>query len=301
MRPSRILVTGAAGHIGQHLLRELSGRGHDVFASDLLNHLHMHRCDVGEYRQVERLFRWSCPETVYHLAAEFGRHNGEMYYENLWRTNVVGTRNVLSVAGQYASQVVIFSSSEVYGDWAGTMVETVPETHAIHHLNEYAITKWVNELQALNSDTSTVRVRLFNTYGPGEVYHPYRGAVPRFIHHALKGIPYTVYLGHSRTHSYVEDTVRTLANITDNFIPGEVYNIAGTERVTMKELSDLILASVGIDDVSLGVLYKDAEPRTTLHKEVDVTKAQRDLQHASTVPLAQGIERTVRWMKDLVR
>jgi dTDP-glucose 4,6-dehydratase len=87
----KILVTGGLGFIGSHLIRELRKRGHEVWVCDLMhsddeNYI---RCDVSKYRQVERLFEEHEFEYVYHAAAEYGRWNGEDYYENLWLTNVV--------------------------------------------------------------------------------------------------------------------------------------------------------------------------------------------------------------------
>ena len=94
---SRILVTGGLGAVGTILVKELAGRGHAVHVSDRLHHhaANYTRCDVGEFRQVERLFAGEPFDYVYHLAAEFGRWNGEDYYESLWRTNVVGTKHLL--------------------------------------------------------------------------------------------------------------------------------------------------------------------------------------------------------------
>ena len=86
-----------------------------------------------------------------------------------------------------------------------------------------------------------------------------------------------------------------MANIVDNFVPGEVYNIASTEYHDIKTLSDLILAAVGIDDRL--VEYKEAEPFTTKDKKVDVAKAVRDLDHAPRIELAEGVPRTVAWMR----
>ena len=195
--------------------------------------------------------------------------------------------------------MIFFSSSEVYGDYRDVMYEDVMDKVAIKQMNDYAMSKWVNEMQILNStagfDTETVRVRLFNTYGPGEYYSDYRSVICLFIYRALHDIPYTVYTKHKRTSSYVYDTVRTLANILDNFKPGEVYNIAGSELHDMKMASDIILNYLGKDD-SL-VEYRDKQDDTTLIKKVDTTKAVRDLEHKSTVPLEEGIPRTIEWQK----
>jgi dTDP-glucose 4,6-dehydratase len=154
-------------------------------------------------------------------------------------------------------------------------------------------------MQILNSaamfGTETVRVRLFNVYGPGEHYTPYRGVIPKFIYKALHDQPYTVYLGHKRTFEFVEDICRTLANIIDNFKPGEVYNLGSEQQFEIKYVSDLILKTLGKDDSK--VIYKKEEPFTTRVKMPDSTKAQRDLNHRITVPLKLGIPKTVEWFK----
>ncbi len=303
MESHRVLVTGGGGFIGTHLVDELRSRGHEVVAVDLYNSEREDylRCDVREFRQLERAFRDRKFDAVYHLAAEYGRWNGEDYYENLWQTNAIGTKNVLRLQEKLRFRLVFFSSAEVYGDYRGPMAEDVMEKVPITQLNDYAITKWAGELMCLNSaeqfGTETVRVRPVNCYGPGEHYTPYRGFIPKFIYLALHDQPYVVYKGHKRIIDYVEDTCRTFANILDNFIPGEVYNVAGRpewER-DVKGYSDIVLKAVGRDD-SL-VSYKDAEPFTTHAKLIDCTKAVRDLKHDPKVPPEEGIRRTVAWMR----
>jgi dTDP-glucose 4,6-dehydratase len=298
---AKVLVTGGRGFIGSHLVKELRGRGHEVWVCDLMhcdaeNYV---RCDVSKYRQVERLFEEHDFDYVYHAAAEYGRWNGEDYYENLWLTNVVGTKNILRMQERKRFRMIFFGSAEVYGDYDGVMSEDVMDKVPVRQMNDYAIAKWVNELQIMNSEamfgTETVRVRLFNVYGPGEHYTPYRGFIPKFIYKALHDEPYTVYLGHKRTLEYVEDISRALANIIDNFKPGEVYNLGGDEQYEVKYVSDLILKCLGKDDSK--VTYKDSEPFTTRVKTPVSSKAKRDLGFQLTVPIEEGISRTVEWFK----
>ncbi len=241
---------------------------------------------------------------MYHLAAEYGRWNGEDYYENLWDTNVVGTKHMLRLQEKLKFKMIFFSSAEVYGDYDGVMTEDVMLNNPIrdtYQMNDYAISKWAGELMCLNSakmfGTETVRVRPVNCYGPLEHYTPYRGFIPKFIYHALLKKPYTVYKGHKRIIDFVEDSCRTWANIIENFIPGEVYNVGGRPEWEMdiKGYSDLILKEVGIDDSI--VTYKEAEPYTTKIKTMDFTKSVRDLRHDPKITPAEGIRRTVSWMK----
>ena len=301
----KILITGGLGAIGAALSAELRQRAHKVWVCDLPhaagpNYI---RTDVSDYRQVQHMLGKVEPEFVYHLAAEFGRRNGEDYFEKVWRSNAIGTKNMLRFQEAIGFRMVFSSSSEVYGDWAELMTEDVLDLHPIRQMNDYAISKWVNEQQIMNSadrfNTETVRVRLFNTYGPGEYYSEYRSVICRFIYHALHNLTYTVFLNHHRTSTYIDDTIRTLANICDpeRFKPGEVYNIAGHEYHDIKQLSDLILGMLDKDD-SL-VEYLPIEDHNTRDKHGDITKAVQDLDHQPTVALAEGLPQTIAWQKQI--
>ncbi|HEV3416248.1 MAG TPA: NAD(P)-dependent oxidoreductase [Pirellulales bacterium] len=310
----KILVTGGRGTVGSVLTRDLAARGHGVVSCDLTHGTDeigfslrtdvekptYVRCDVGDSRQLARIFDVMGPfDVVYHLAAEFGRWNGEDFYEQVWRTNAVGTKNVLRLQEQHRFRLVHFSSSEVYGDWDDVMAEDVMEKHEIKQMNDYALSKWVNECQIRNSrvqfGTESVVVRLFNTYGPGEYYSPYRSVNCRFMYCGLMGLPWVVFRNYYRSSTYVDDTVRSLANICTNFKPGEVYNIGSNQYHSIEELSDMVLKVTGADPRL--VEYRDAEVLTTRVKKVDNSKAVRDLGHTESVTLEEGVRRTVEWMR----
>ena len=302
---ARILVTGGKGFIGTNLVAELRSRGHEATTCDIVHgedERHI-RADVGSYWQLLRIFDRQSFDYVYHLAAEYGRWNGEEHYENLWSTNLVGTKNILRLQEKHKFKQIFFSSCEVYGDHDGEIAEDLMDRIPIKQMNDYAISKWAGELQVLNSaemfGTETVRVRPLNCYGPHEYYSPYRGVIPIFAYRALMDLPYTVYRGHHRIFDYVSDTCRTLANIVDHFIPGEVYNVGSREEwiTDIKHLSDVVLGCLGKTDNQ--VTYKDAEPFTTRTKKVDMSKARRDLDHSPPVPLEEGVARYIEWMKSV--
>ena len=311
----KILITGSKGVIGSWLTKLLLKKKYDVYGLDLLNDPleagweqqmsikqgNYSRCDVSEFRQLERYFKRYGPfDFVYHAAAEFGRWNGEDYYEQLWRTNVIGTKHVLRLQEKLGFKLIHFSSSEVYGDYKGLMTEDVMNQIEIKQLNDYAMTKWVNEMQIDNSKklhkTQTVIVRLFNTYGPGEWYHAYRSVNSKFCYCALNKLPIVVYRGHERTSLYIQDACRTLSNIISNFKDGEIYNIGGKEEHTMEKLADLIWSQTKTNRKL--ITYKKSEPLTTISKKVDLSKATRDLNHRITVNLESGIKRTLSWMRE---
>jgi dTDP-glucose 4,6-dehydratase len=305
---SKILVTGGAGFIGTNLTHELRTRGHNVYTCDILqSHDPQHfRVDCGEFRQFEDALRQiGNVDYVYHLAAEYGRWNGEDHYENLWRTNVVGTKHALHLQRIYGFRMIFFSSAEVYGDYDGLMSESVMDQVSILQMNDYAISKWTGEMQCLNAASAwgneIVRVRPVGCYGPHEYYSPYRGVIPIFVYSALAKKPFRVNRGHKRIFDYVEDTCRTFANIINNFKPGEVYNVGGKEdwTVTIEDLAKIVIDVTGCDP-SLAQ-YTGEEAFTTKVKVVDFSKARRDLDHDPKINLEEGVKRYALWVKEVYK
>lgn len=303
----KILVTGGLGFIGTNLVYELRARGYDVWTCDILQGADPQhfKVDTGVYQQMDWIFRHYKFDYVYHLAAEYGRWNGEDHYENLWRTNVIGTKNMLRLQEIHRFRMIFFSSAEVYGDYDKLMTEDVMEKVPIKQMNDYAISKWAGELQCLNSstmfNTETVRVRPVGCYGPYEYYSRYRGVIPIIVYSCLRGSKFTVYRGHMRIFDYVEDTCRTFANIVNNFIPGEVYNVGGSEDwgISIEDLADIILKETGAK--SSLAQYKGEENFTTRVKIVDFSKSRKDLQHNPTVDIKEGIRRYVAWMRKVYK
>jgi dTDP-glucose 4,6-dehydratase len=311
----RVLITGSKGVVGTMLSETVKSRGHHVFGVDLDHHdgeigwehsmsdgdFLYARCDVGNFRELERVFEKAGPfDFVYHTAAEFGRWNGEDFYERVWHSNAIGTKNIIRLQERFKFKLIHFSSSEVYGNYEGVMSEDVMEATEVKQLNDYALSKWVNEQQIKNSaaqyGTESVIVRLFNTFGPGEWYHPYRSVNAKFCYHALIGRPITVYRDHHRTSTYLTDACRTLANIMDNFKPGETYNIGGTEYHDIETLAKLVWDYTKADPGL--VHFAESEILTTRAKRVDVNKAVRDLNHHAEVSLEEGVKRTIDWMRE---
>lgn len=301
---SRILVTGSKGTLGTPLVKELMKRGHEVWQCDFQHQRDDNyiRADVSNYRHLQRVFEANQYDYVYHLAAEFGRINGEEYYDTLWETNVIGTRNILEWQRRKGFRLIFASSSEIYGDKiTGILSEELPLNESIIQHNDYAVTKWVNEIQIMNFEkrhgNECVRLRFFNAYGPGEYYHNYRSVVSLFCYRALFAIPYQVYEGYHRVFMYIDDFIPTPANVIDNFIPGEVYNIGGEEYRSVRELSNLILGYLELDDHLVEYLPEDKH--NVLNKRPDITKAKLAFGHNPTITLEEGIPKTIEWMKSI--
>ena len=170
-------------------------------------------------------------------------------------------------------------------------------------MNDYAISKWANEMQIRNSikmfNTETVIIRLFNTYGPGEYYHPYRSVNCKFCYHALHNLPITVYKGHYRSSTYIDDCIRTVANISDNFISGRVYNIGSDQFHDIETLAQIIwnYTKAPLDLIE----YKESEMLTTKLKKVNIDLSIKELGHIQTISLEEGVKKTIDWMKEYYR
>lgn len=304
----KILITGGTGTLGKPLATELTKRGHDVWTCGRSHGEYKHiRCDVAEARQVESVFQQVKPDVCYHFAAEFGRINGQHYPEQLWKTNCLGTRNVIESCLDHDTRLIFSSSSEAYGDLAdtGRLVEYRLDKEVPRFHNEYALSKWTNEQQIQtaikNQGLNATILRFFNIYGPGEKYSEYRSVVCLFIYRALRDMPVTVYTGTHRSFLFVDDWAAAVANVVDAAAEnGEAFNIGSEEYVDLATLWDAVVEVVGGTEpgaVASPVLRIKNEVSNIADKLPDIRKAKTRLGMKESVTLREGLKRTADWMR----
>lgn len=309
----RILVTGSEGTLGSKLVAELISRGHEVFGLDLQHSSTPdgYRADIAEARQVAAVFEEVRPNVVYHLAAEFGRNNGEHFYEQLWRTNAIGTRNIIDACIKHDAHLVFASSSEAYGDTAETgeaLHEDILLTQVPNFHNEYALSKWANEKQiqiaSKNRGLRATTLRFFNAYGPGEHYNNYRSVVCLFIYRMLHDLPITVYRDYHRVFMWVGDWARTVANVADctELLEGlplhqRTINVGGSEYVSIETLVSKLKALIPESKSVITLLPKETANIT--NKRPDNFRAGIMLDHECRVDLDHGLPLTVEWQRNL--
>lgn len=324
----RIFITGIDGVLGSTLKKKLRGQGHEVFGCSLAHSAdpNVVRADVSESRQLTQAFQvFDSPyrnvDLVYHFAAEFGRKNGQEYYENLWRTNCIGTRNVIEECTARGVKLVFASSSEAYGlseeySQGLSLSEGMLDTNPPQFHNEYALSKYTNERQiftaARNENLDAIVLRFFNVYGPPEYFSPYRSVACQFAYRLLKGMPITVNRGGFRSHLWIGDWANTVSNIarettlTDLAFkrdwPGSagtpyvpVFNIGGTEYESMESLYNRLVDI--IQPVNPNVTFVDTEEKNSATKRPDNTLAEEWLNHNPTTSMAYGLQQTVDWMR----
>ncbi|MDF1593264.1 MAG: GDP-mannose 4,6-dehydratase [Desulfobacterales bacterium] len=262
----KVLVTGGAGFIGSHLAEAFLEKGDEVYIIDDLSTGSMENIQPLQqdprfagriFITVDTIFNHdalleligTC-DRVFHLAAAVGvRYILDNPLESI-RTNIQGTEKVLELCAKFKKKVLITSSSEVYGKHVhAPLVETdnIIYGPSSKFRWSYAASKLMDEFTALayfrTNGLKVTIARLFNTVGPRQT-GAYGMVIPRLVSQALKNIPLTVYgTGQqSRTFTYVKDVVAALMALMEtDSSAGEVFNIGGTEEITILDLAEKII------------------------------------------------------------
>jgi len=275
----RILITGGAGFIGSHLAEALLAAGHQVTVIDDLStgcfaniepltaHPRFHFAieTITNETVMDRLTS-EC-DFVFHLAAAVGVTLIVRSPVHVIQTNVLGTEAVLRVANRYRRPVLLASTSEIYGK-----SEAVPfHEEADRVLGpttrsrwSYSTSKAVDEFLALayhkEKGLPVIITRLFNTIGPRQTGQ-YGMVVPRFVTQALAGQPITVYGDGRQTRCFTDvlDVVRALILLMETpAARGQIFNVGGTEEVTILDLAQRIKALAGSDSEIVCIPYDQA-------------------------------------------
>jgi UDP-glucose 4-epimerase len=293
----KVLITGGAGFIGSHLSELLLAEGHEVWALDDLStgaieNVHHLREREDYHLVVDSVLSpsvvnelvYKC-DVVYHLAAAVGvRLIVEQPVRTLV-TNVQGTETVLEYCNRFGKRVLVASTSEVYGDHREERPLTEQDRRVYGPTTEkrwgYADSKAMDEFLALayhqERGLDCVIVRLFNTVGPRQ-RGQYGMVIPRFVQRALTGAPLEVHGDGTQTRSFchVQDTIRALTRLMEaTDISGEIFNVGGTDRISILELADRVRAATGSDSELSFVPYSEVYGQgieDTLHREPSIDK-----------------------------
>ena len=275
----KYLVTGGAGFIGSHLCDALLERGDSVVVLDNLSTGNKknieHLVDNPSFELIEGSILdveivdnvVASVDHVLHLAAAVGVFTiVDKPLESL-TTNLRGTENILEAAHKHHKEVLIASSSEIYGKNSSGALNEESDRIVGSPLKSrwsYSEAKAIDESMAFfyyQEKKLAIRiVRFFNTVGPRQVGH-YGMVVPRFVSAALKNEPLTVYGtgSQSRCFCHVKDAVAgVLAVIDSNATLGEVFNIGNDEEITIEDLAHEVIELTGSTSPIEKVLYEKA-------------------------------------------
>jgi UDP-glucuronate decarboxylase len=299
----RILVTGGAGFIGSHLIDRLMEQDHEVICLD--NFYTGHKRNVVKWLGNPRfeLIRHDITEPirleveqVYHLACPASPIHYQYNPVKTIKTNVLGTLYMLGLAKRVKARFLLASTSEVYGD---PDVHPQPEEYrgnvnCIGPRSCYDEGKRVAETLAFEyyrEHKVDIRIaRIFNTYGPRMLENDGR-VVSNFVVQALRGQPLTVYGDGSQTRSfcYVSDLVEGLIRLMNGDFIGPV-NIGNPGEYTILQLAQEIQKMI---DPTSSVTFKPLPEDDPKQRQPDITRAKTYLDWQPTIPLQEGLERTI--------
>jgi dTDP-glucose 4,6-dehydratase len=306
---SRAVITGGAGFLGSHLCERLLKEGHQVVCVDNLvtgrtdNVAHlMERGDFQLIRHdVSRPFEIEGPvDYVLHFASPASPIDYlELPIQTL-KVGSLGTHNTLGLAKAKKARYLLASTSEVYGDplehpqketyWGN--VNPVGPRGVYDEAKRFAEAMTMAYHRAHGLDVRIVRI--FNTYGPRMRLRDGR-VVPAFIPQALTGEPMTVFGTGSQTRSfcYVDDLVEGIYRLLQSDLR-EPCNIGNPHEMTILEFAETIRAAVGSQSEILFKPLPVDDPQT---RRPDITRARTVLGWEPKVPLAQGLESTIRYFR----
>ena len=309
----RVLVTGGAGFIGSHLCERLLRDGHEVLCVDNfftgarhnVRHLltsprfELMRHDVcfPLYVEVDEIYNLACPASPIHY---------QLDPVQTTKTSVHGAINMLGLAKRVKAKILQASTSEVYGDpavhpqaedyWGN--VNPIGPRSCYDEGKRCAETLFFDYYR--QHQLAIKVARIFNTYGPR--MHPHDGrVVSNFIVQALQNQDITIYGDGSQTRAfcYVDDLVDALVRLmqTPDAVTGPI-NLGNPGEFSIRELAEQVIALTGASSRIVHLPLPADDPR---QRRPDIGKANELLAWQPTVPLADGLRKTIAYFERLLK
>jgi UDP-glucuronate decarboxylase len=307
-----ILVTGGAGFLGSHLCDRLLADGHDIVCVDnfftgtkrniahLVGHprfeLIRHDVTFPLYIEVDEIYNLACPASPIHY-----QHDPVQ----TTKTSVHGAINMLGLAKRLRCRIFQASTSEVYGDpsvhpqtedyWGN--VNPIGPRSCYDEGKRCAETLFFDYYRQHRLEIKVARI--FNTYGPR--MHPNDGrVVSNFIVQALRGEPITIYGDGSQTRAfcYVDDLIEGFVKLMNSSaeVAGPI-NLGNPGEFTVKELAELILDATGSKSQ---LLFRGLPKDDPKQRQPNIGKAREILNWQPTIPLQEGLRRTITYFDRLL-
>ncbi len=311
---SNIVITGGLGAIGSALSRALllqniqtltilddCSSGSRYLCRDILSdgRVKYFQKSILNDEVLRRIFLENSQNIVIHLAAHFANQNSIEHPITDCEVNSVGTMKILEYSRLGEVQKFIFASSScVYGNSDNFAVDTLQfhldTPYAINKLHGEYLVRFYHDFHGLN----TTVLRLFNSFGPGELPGKYRNVIPNFFATAMKGLPLPITgdRNASRDFNYIDNLIQAIfLSIHNQNSSGKIYNIGSGVETTIGNLADLINE---ITQNTAGIIeMQKRDWDTVLKRKADISLTIQDLGYRPVIDLKNQLVATYEWLQ----
>lgn len=320
----KVLVTGAGGMVGSHMVEIMYEEGIDVLGTyykpttditELAPEIKMLECDVRYSATVEKIVCEFMPEQIYHLAAQsYPTVSWDRPYETI-DVNVNGTvavfeaiKKARTINREYDPVVVVACSSAEYGATLDKLTEPkVKEEAELLPLHPYGVSKVGQDLLSyqyyVNDGIKCIRARIFNTTGTRKVNDVTSDFTKRVVELEKRGVENPVLrVGNIKTKRAImdfKDLIRALRLLAEKGQYGEAYNISSEKAYQISEIIEAIEEEMGVK-YELSVDEKLLRPTDEKIIIGDVTKIKKDTGWEQQVPLKQTVREMIEYWRKVV-
>ena len=294
-------VTGGAGFIGSHLVKNLVEHGNDLIVIDNLNtgkkkniekfseKIDFFEVDIRDFNAIEDILK--NVDGIFHEAALASVQDSFRIPDEFFDVNVKGTENIFKIGKKLGIKVVYASSSSVYGN---PIQVPIKESDGKNPFNPYAKTKLEDDELAekyARNDLKVIGLRYFNVFGPGQSKE-YAGVIKLFLERIQQGLPPLINGDglQVRDFVYVNDVVNANMSAMESNVDGEFFNIGTNSVVSVLDLATMIIKFSGL---KLKPIHRPPVPGDVKATQADITKAKMMLKWKPTTSIENWLKSTV--------
>ena len=294
-------VTGGAGFIGSHLVKNLVEHGNELIVIDNLNtgkkkniekfseKIDFFEVDIRDFNAIEDILK--NVDGIFHEAALASVQDSFRIPDEFFDVNVKGTENIFKIGKKLGIKVVYASSSSVYGN---PIQVPIKESDDKNPFNPYAKTKLEDDELAekyARNGLKVIGLRYFNVFGSGQSKE-YAGVIKLFLERIQQGLPPLINGDglQVRDFVYVDDVVNANMLAMESNVNGEFFNIGTNSVVSVLDLANMIIKFSGL---KLKPIHRPPVPGDVKATQADITKAKMMLKWKPTTSLKDWLKSAV--------